>query len=966
MNPLDFLAVVLPSPQHGYYCVAGLSATKKTHVFKESIDELEAPIPQWQADKRETYFALATFEREGSREATNARYIRSFFIDMDGYASKKEALITLQGFLDRTGLAELGTPWAVGSGGGVHCYWPLREELPISVWKPVAERLKALCAQEKLRIDMTVTADAARVLRLPNTLNFKAKYATPRPVKLLIEGDTFDFGAICRAIDAHLVTPPPSAGTALILPGNRPKGAPVAADSSMALAIANNETSFKKILDTALSGSGCGQLAHYREHASEDGMEPLWRGWLSIAKVCVDGEKAARWLSKQHPYDEPRMVAKLREIKGPYPCIKFDSENPGICGSCQHFGKITNPLALGRKVKVDNAEKEIEVVLKSDSPAVSDEIIKVVRPEAPYGFAYGANGGVYREEKGADALGNPVLTLKMLLPYDMFVVDILNSQGVHTVHMLAIKPKEGPLTVTIPQKTVVSKDDTVKALAEQNVIAAQGPGNDQNLFAYVRAAVGQASEEKVPVAVPTSYGWQADDTFVFSGRIYSTEAPVTVPMPGLENITANTKTTGSIDGWREFVKLLIRKKMYAHLAIMLAGASAPFMRFTGLYGMTYHCGSTESGTGKSLALESAASVWGHPVHYRTSKGTSPVAMQQRLGLLNSLPLITDEITAKNRNDFEWLAEFLLDMTEGRGKERMESGANKERLNLSTWMTVAILSSNTHVVDLLTGGRKHTSEGELRRLLEFTWTSVLKWEPEEIEIIKSLQQNYGVAGHMLAEYMTKNVDYLKQMVPETVRAMYKEYGATNDERFWMGGIGAAVAAGIVMNREHAGIVDLPMKAILDAFRELLVNMRDNVKGSLRTAEDVLNAYTRDNYGKMIVVRFDEKLKRVEAAFGHGAPVDESLTRTSVMGRVEHDITPHHIDYYIEESMLKGYCGAMGFGFSDFKRQLALQYAVTMCKKNMTGRSRGPVMRVNALKISVRMNEEDAAPRVVEET
>jgi len=74
--------------------------------------------------------------------------------------------------------------------------------------------------------------------------------------------------------------------------------------------------------------------------------------------------------------------------------------------------------------------------------------------------------------------------------------------------------------------------------------------------------------------------------------------------------------------------------------------------------MTYHCGSTESGTGKSLALEGAASIWGHPTHYRTGKSTSPVAMQQRLGLLQSLPLVTDEITAKNRKDAEQKDELL--------------------------------------------------------------------------------------------------------------------------------------------------------------------------------------------------------------------------------------------------------------------------------------------------------------------
>jgi len=41
----------------------------------------------------------------------------------------------------------------------------------------------------------------------------------------------------------------------------------------------------------------------------------------------------------------------------------------------------------------------------------------------------------------------------------------------------------------LPQRAVVSKDETVKALASQNIIASFGSGNDKNLFEYVRACV---------------------------------------------------------------------------------------------------------------------------------------------------------------------------------------------------------------------------------------------------------------------------------------------------------------------------------------------------------------------------------------------------------------------------------------------------------------------------------------------
>ena len=139
-----------------------------------------------------------------------------------------------------------------------------------------------------------------------------------------------------------------------------------------------------------------------------------------------------------------------------------------------------------------------------------------------------------------------------------------------------------------------------------------------------------------------------------------------------------------------------------------------------------------------------SSVWGHPIHYRTGSGTSAVAMQQRLWLLRSFPLITDEITTNNRKDFEWFPAFLFSMSEGRGKERMESGANKERLNLSTWASYALMSSNRGAVDYLMGARLHSSEGEIRRLLENIIDEKLNWTPEEIEIIKSLQHKIGRA------------------------------------------------------------------------------------------------------------------------------------------------------------------------------------------------------------------------------
>ena len=975
MNPLDFMAAVLPPPGNGYYCAVELTR-KKDHVFEETLEKLEPVIEKWKLEGNDIYFALGTFKEGTNRTAPNVNMVRCIAVDVDcnhpkdvpdaegnikpkAYASPKLGFEAIQKFSDEVGLSGLGQPWFVHSGGGVHAYWPLQEALPMAEWKPIAESFKRLCFVKGLQIDANVTGDASRVLRVPGTTNNgvknNRKVRAVTNVRFMNDGDVFDVEDIKALVAKHLVgtayehkaTPPMNV---VELPGTRPT-APTATSVKL---FENTATKFRAIVEKSKAGIGCGQLSYYMDNAKEDGMEPLWRGLLSIAQKCDENEKAVVWLSQMHPYDEDRMNTKLREIKGPYPCTKFDSENPGICTKCSHWGKITNPLALGREYAVETAEKEIEV--KVDATAR-----KILRPEPPKGYAYGAQGGVFIEKDDEDATGNKIKRQIMLMPFDLFPVDILNLGGEHIVHMLCIRNGDAK-TITLPQKSVVSKDETMKHLANQNILASFGSGNDKNLYDYVRACVEKVSVEKNPVKVPTSYGWQEDDTLVFAGKIYTKDGNIAVPMPGLENIVANTQPTGSLQQWCAVMNLLVRKKMWKHLSIMLAGAGSPLMRFTGMYGITYHCGSTASGTGKSLALEAAASVWGHPVHYRTSKGTSPVAMQQRLGLLNSFSLITDEITAKNRKDFSWFAESLLDMTEGRGKERMESGANKERMNLSTWRSNAIMSSNTYAVDHLTGAQEHSSEGEMRRLLEFAMNGVLKWEPDEIAIIKTLADNYAVAGHAFVEYMVRNVDTLHKLVPEIVSRMYQTYNATNDERFWMAGIGATIAAGVLLGSDYANIISIPMQPIIEEFRGVVSYMRNAIKSGTRTAEDILNNFTQEYYGNFVVVKFNP-VEGVLAELGNGGAIDASTTRSKVMGRVEHGAAVGFTDYYIEERLLKSFCSTVSFGYADFKAQLERELVVSyVAKKDMMAKTKGPQMRVPVMKISRRTDEEDSAPRL----
>lgn len=972
MTPLEFLAEVLPSPGNGFYCAAELT-NKKSHVYGETLEEIMPTIEKWAKKGYDTYFALGTFGTDKDRTKDNMHASQVLAVDLDcnhpkdipdengvikpkAYPSAKAAAAALHKFCEDTGLSSLGDPWLVHSGGGIHAYWPLKDMLYKEDWFPLAKRFKELCFKHGLQIDAAVTGDASRVLRVFDTTNTGVKNGKrvreATRVRFISEGARFavdDIEAVLTAqgFGKDFLRPRPSS-TALALPGQRPTSVSPLSATAQAI-IGNSVTRFKKILLKTKDGTGCGQLKHYVENAEDDGMEPLWRGLLSWSKVCVDGDKASVWLSDLHPYDHDRMHRKLAEIKGPYSCEAMDDANPGVCSKCPHRGKITNPLIWGRELNAVTEAVELEVPLENAQPQ------KVYRPEPPRGYAFGRYGGVFIEKEEEDGDGNTTKRQHMLLPYDLFPVDILNNNGIHEVHMLAVR-KDQLQEVLVPQKSIATKDDTLKHLASQNILAAFGSGNDKNLYEYIRASIEKMSTEKSPVRIPAAYGWQDDGSFVFNSSIYRAGAdPVTVPLPGLENIVSNTKPTGSLEAWQEVIKMMVRRKLWKHLTVFLAGVASPLMRFTGLFGVTMHCASAESGTGKSLALDAAASVWGHPIHYRTGSGTSAVAMQQRLGHLRSLPLVTDEITTNNRRDFEWFPAFLFSMSEGRGKERMESGTNRERLNLSIWAALALMSSNRPAIDYLTSVRQHSSEGELRRLIEMPMDEKLQWDAQEIEIIKSLQHNYAVAGDVLARYFVENTEYLTNLVPKTVAQMYKEFNAPNDERFWMAGAGIIVAAGIICNSQHTGLVDIPMAEIIKVLGELFENQRQSIISGKRTAEDVLNSYIQEYQGKFVVVKYGDKAG-VAAAFSDGSIVGKNTTRAEIMGRVEHGASSGGIDFYIEERLMRAYCSAMSFSYSTFREQIAKQFITSfVTRKDMLGKTDGPPMRVNAIKITRRADD-----------
>ena len=210
MKTEDFLRRVLG--EDGHYCLFSFRTKddRRIQKFYTSVGDMADAARDLDNKGYDAYFALGTFKEPNSRKVANVHHLKSFFLDLDcgatkDYPDQDTALVALQGFCKTLSLPK---PKLVNSGRGVHAYWFLSESIELDDWLPVAERLKKLCAEHGLLADPSVTADAARVLRVPTTHNYKTD--PPSAVEFLADDypDNVDFDKFSTLLGGGLIPVP--------------------------------------------------------------------------------------------------------------------------------------------------------------------------------------------------------------------------------------------------------------------------------------------------------------------------------------------------------------------------------------------------------------------------------------------------------------------------------------------------------------------------------------------------------------------------------------------------------------------------------------------------------------------------------------------------------------------------------------------------------------------------------------
>jgi Virulence-associated protein E len=302
------------------------------------------------------------------RDADKALTLKSVYIDVDvkpndpnHYPDLATAYAELTAFRQKVNLPEPSV--IVETGGGFHAHWASDGVLTVAEWRPYAEGLKTAALREGFKLDPTVTADPARVLRLPETHNFK--FNPPYPVQVVHWGPIYGFDAQLshlKSMAPSTQAPKAAVRTSVIVTGNESHfDAPDAAFAALNPADTSLEDGcgFRgpHLVDPrpVFATSGCPFLRDALAKGGADLNYPLWH--LSIASTAFmeNGNAFAHEISKGHAAYTKDETQALYERKlsdradrgiGYPSCAAIAGVGSEHCKTCPHFSKGKSPLNI--------------------------------------------------------------------------------------------------------------------------------------------------------------------------------------------------------------------------------------------------------------------------------------------------------------------------------------------------------------------------------------------------------------------------------------------------------------------------------------------------------------------------------------------------------------------------------------------------------------------------------------------
>lgn len=387
------------------------------------------------------------------------------------------------------------------------------------------------------------------------------------------------------------------------------------------------------------------------------------------------------------------------------------------------------------------------------------------------------------------------------------------------------------------------------------------------------------------------FGWTENNTFVIGDREIKTgETIYSPPSSSTANLVPAYSKKGTLEQWKRVANWYSRPGTEARAFNLFAGFGTPLLKFTNLKGVQIHLTDDGSGTGKTTIQMLVNSIYGHPSETLLLEQDTFKSKMHRMGTVQNMPITIDEITNMPNEEISNLAYI---STQGRGRNRMMSQSNSERINNTSWALILWTSGNRSVHDALYS-MKTFPDGELARVVEINIPADTTMSKEESDELYNLMfENYGIAGEIFMQYVVSHTETIIERIREVQAKFDADAGLLQRERFYSALAAVAIVGGMIAKKLK--LHDIDTGPVYQWAVNYFKNVKSAVKPNASKPLDLLGNYLNEFNQSLLVINneIDSRTHMEQAPLQ--TPHRELLVRYEPDSRMLFITTKHFRDW-----------------------------------------------------------------------
>ena len=343
------------------------------------------------------------------------------------------------------------------------------------------------------------------------------------------------------------------------------------------------------------------------------------------------------------------------------------------------------------------------------------------------------------------ACAHPIMPISRLINIDTGEVKLT----------LAFKPpgRNGKWRTTIVDKSTVSTARNITSLSGQGISVTSNSASA--LVDYIND-MENLNYDIIPEQKSIGrLGYIPDEGFspYVDGLVFDGDA-------SFRNLYQSVGSRGSMAVWYNTAMECRRQSLTARI-MLAASFASPILSLVGSLPFFVHLWGVDSGTGKTVALMLAASVWGNPAlgsYVQTFNGTQ-VGQERTAAFLNHLPVCLDELQltkdSRGKTNFD-----VYQLAQGVGRSRGKKSGGVELT--PTWSCCFLTTGESPLTSISAGA------GAVNRVIDIECTAGSAVLNDGQRISGNLKRNYGFAGRMFVERL-----YQDEKTQDIVRQIYQD-------------------------------------------------------------------------------------------------------------------------------------------------------------------------------------------------